>query len=567
MAEALVPRHRLRYTGAMARLYPPDPAMHDTGAERVVWEALRDQLPPDAVVFADVGLLDGTIEREIDLLVAWPGVGLAAIEVKGGAVQRVDGQWWQGSGAERHAIDPVYQVQQARHALTRLVDQHGLDAAHARSVHLVALPHVQVPPSWETPDLPRSLVIGRQDLGSAADRVKRAIQEHGQGQALLPESAVEPLVTYLTGPFPSQVDVLARAAEHEDHLDQLTHDQARLLDLFREHRRLQVLGAAGTGKTWLALEQARRLSRAGERVALLCYSRGLGRYLRQMTQTWPTRDRPAYVGLFHDLPVQWGAAAGDPDDSTYWERDLPLALGELAAGRPPGDLFDSVVVDEAQDFGELWWRSLLRCLRDPDAGGLFVFLDEGQRVFDRDGAVPMQVAPITLQDNLRSTKQIAQLCGSLRADVVRPRGWSGAPVRIVDVPLEQAVSAADDAVEALLDEGWQPGQVALLATGARHPQQVDVVGGSGYPAYWDEFFRGEDVFYGHVLGFKGLERTVVVLAVNGFHDEGRARTLLYTGMSRARTLLVVVGPRAGIERIGGEAVRRRLAEARAWAVC
>jgi len=75
------------------------------------------------------------------------------------------------------------------------------------------------------------------------------------------------------------------------------------------------------------------------------------------------------------------------------------------------------------------------------------------------------------------------------------------------------------------------------------------------------------VFCGHVLGFKGLERTAVVLAVlavNGFREPGRARRMLYTGLSRARVLLVVVGPRAEIECLGGEAVRRRLHDAAEW---
>ena len=72
----------------------------------------------------------------------------------------------------------------------------------------------------------------------------------------------------------------------------------------------------------------------------------------------------------------------------------------------------------------------------------------------------------------------------------------------------------------------------------------------GSPAYWDDFLAGTDVFYGHVLGFKGLERTAVVLAVNGFREPERARRMLYTGLSRARVLLVVVGPRAEIERPG-----------------
>src|SRR6218665_3387480 len=129
----------------MPRLLPTDPDFRDGGvAERAVWEALRDQLPDDAVVFSNVGLQDGATEREIDLLVAWPGVGLAAIEVKGGHVTRRDGHWWQGSRDAQHAFDPVHQVQEARHVLTGLLLQHGLEAAHARIAHIVALPHTPV---------------------------------------------------------------------------------------------------------------------------------------------------------------------------------------------------------------------------------------------------------------------------------------------------------------------------------------------------------------------------------------------------------------------------------------
>jgi ATP-dependent exoDNAse (exonuclease V) alpha subunit len=67
-----------------------------------------------------------------------------------------------------------------------------------------------------------------------------------------------------------------------------------------------------------------------------------------------------------------------------------------------------------------------------------------------------------------------------------------------------------------------------------------------------------------VLGFKGLERSVAVLAVNGFRDLERAREMLYVGLSRAQSLLVVVGERALLEQIGGAAVAKRLKAAERW---
>ena len=59
-------------------------------------------------------------------------------------------------------------------------------------------------------------------------------------------------------------------------------------------------------------------------------------------------------------------------------------------------------------------------------------------------------------------------------------------------------------------------------------------------------------------GFKALERPAVVLTVDGFHDELDPRGVLYTGMSRARDLLIVVAPGEVLEAAGGTKFHRRL---------
>ncbi len=531
-------------------------------AERVVWEALRDSLPDDAVLFHSLALLEEDREHEVDLLVAWPGVGLAAVEVKGGHVTRDRESWWQESAGQRRRIgSPVLQAQDGKHVLTRYLQRQGAGAGRARAAHVVALPFTRVARTWEAPDCPRDMLVDKDDVAQLAERVRAAVERHGAGRQPLQQADVARLVDLLSGQLPGQTALLSVAEEHEQRVSQMTRDQLRTLRHFRHHHRLCVVGGAGTGKTWLALEQARRLAAEGQRVALVCYSRGLARLFERETQQW--RRRPAYVGLFHRLPVEWGAQPG-ADDSDDFEVRLPRELGELAAARPPAELFDAVVVDEAQDFGDLWWRSLLRCLRDPERGGLFVFMDEAQRVFARRGHVPIAIPPYSLGENIRNTKNIAQLFSSLSEEPLHPRGVDGPKVRLVDVPVEQAVDAADDAVDSLLDEGFEPGQVALLTTQHRHPEQRHAVELGGWERYWDDFFDGDEVFYGHVLGFKGLKRPVVVLAVNGFRDVERAKEMLYVGLSRARTLLVVVGPRALLEQVGGAGVSSRLKKAERW---
>lgn len=105
----------------------------------------------------------------------------------------------------------------------------------------------------------------------------------------------------------------------------------------------------------------------------------------------------------------------------------------------------------------------------------------------------------------------------------------------------------------------RPEDVALLTTGSRHPEQIERQA-AGHGSYWESFWDAEQVFCGHVLGFKGLERSAVVLVVN---DEGReferSRERLYVGLSRARDELVVCGDPAFIREVGGPELASRLA--------
>jgi hypothetical protein len=197
-------------------------------------------------------------------------------------------------------------------------------------------------------------------------------------------------------------------------------------------------------------------------------------------------------------------------------------------------------------------------LNDPASDRLTVFTDEGQRVFGRYGHPPQPYTEVRLSENLRNTRQIAQTFGSLAQTQMRYRGADGDPVQFIPCTADRAIETADVAVNMLLDAGWPPQSVALLTTGSRHPLHVELVQNLGKAGYWNTFWDDDDAFFGHVLGFKGLERPAVVLAVNDFQHHERARELLYVGMSRARDLLVVCGDPDELRRVAGDGVMQRL---------
>ena len=550
-------------TGRMTTTGTETPRLANA-AERRVWDALVDQLGPDDVVIPGKRVTDHLKDHEVDFVVAIEGAGIVCIEVKGGEVWH-DGQtWWQGGRGHQHEIEPVRQVRDACYALRDYIEMDPRwTQGRLRWDHVVVLPNAELPDGFALAECPRWKIIDRTDLPNLFAKVRAILLTQEIDRPFLTAAGIAELKEALSGRGLPQRSVVARALENEDAADILTEHQSVILDAIRLLHRVEIRGGAGSGKTFLAMEQARRLARDGQRVALVCYSHGLASYLERITATWSRRQQPAYVGEFHDLGKRWGAPEG-PDESVrnddtvqFWEHDLPIHMADLAAQLEPGHRFDAIVVDEAQDFADAWWDPLLAALKDEDTGGLYVFTDEGQRVFNRLGSPPVPLVPLILDQNLRNTRQIANAFQPLVDHPMRFLGGEGPAVKYVPCSREDAMGAGDDEVELLLDQGWRPEDVALLTTGSRHPEQVERQA-AGSAAYWDSFWDAEQVFYGHVLGFKGLERRAVVLVVNEASAFERSRERLYVGLSRARDQLVVCGDPDFLREVGGPDLARRL---------
>lgn len=532
-----------------------------SASERYVYQALIDQLQDGDVVVCGQRVTDHLKDHEIDFVVAIEGAGIICVEVKGGEVWHDGSGWYQLRGGRKFNIEPVRQAREACYALRNYVENDPRwRQDRLRWDHVVALPHTELPAEFELPECPRWKVIDRNDLPDLAARLRHVLIRQELPRPLLTAEGIDQLRSVLSGRGLAQRDVVARALANDSAADALTEQQAVILGAIRLLNRVQVRGSAGSGKTYLAVEQARRLAAEGKRVALLCYSHGLASYLKRITAPWPRRQRPAYVGEFHSLAVRWGAPAGPTalePSVPFWEEQLPRQMLELAQNLDDGQRFDAVVVDEAQDFADSWWDPVLASLRDDEDGGLFVFSDEGQRVFDRQGTPPVPLVSLVLDRNLRNTRQIAATFRPLVDHPIRFLGADGPEVRFVACSREDAAATGDDQVEMLLDEGWRPEDVALLTTGSRHPEQV-ARQEQGNEAYWDSFWDTDQVFYGHVLGFKGLERRAVVLVVDAAGPVERARERLYVGMSRARDQLVVCGDRDFIAEVGGPVLAHKL---------
>ena len=264
-------------------------------------------------------------------------------------------------------------------------------------------------------------------------------------------------------------------------------DQVAVLDHARGIRRAVVTGPAGSGKSILAAEKARRFAREGFRTLLVCFNQRLASELLHETAEAPA-PHGLEVATFHRLCERLASEAGclppkppDPQPSEWWDRDLPHALAQ-AIDSPAVPRFDAVVVDEGQDFQRDWLDTLDLLLDKPGESPFWVFHDPGQALFRPDVVADVPgLTPLELFENRRNPGPVAELAARFYhggSDVTRHR-TGGAQVDFVEAePGPPAVDALRKVLHHLVEEEhvrpWEiaSGTSTSRAVTSRLPSEV-----------------------------------------------------------------------------------------------
>jgi len=386
-----------------------------------VYDALAAQLPEEWQVYHSVGWVTrgglGGQDGEADFVIAHPEHGVLVLEVKGGQEIRREpatGKWYSLDGrSEWHKLkhDPFDQAKTSKHVLLAKLQEHpALAKRWLTMAHAVCFPGVRKGALPLGPDAPLVLILDRDDLGRLLGRLEEIFAYHrleGRHQPL-GASGLEAVRRTLAPKARLRLPLGARLAEDEARMVQVSAAQMQILNLLSRTRRAAIHGGAGTGKTLLAVEKARRLAAEGFRTLLTCYNIPLEAHLRAATQGEANITVSRVHRLAHDHATAQGVTVGpllpDNPDRNYWQRELPEAF-DAALMKAPLD-FDAVVVDEGQDLDETWWTRLFLCLKDPDGGVFYAFLDPHQNLYGPRTGRLAQLPEFPLQQNMRNTRAI-----------------------------------------------------------------------------------------------------------------------------------------------------------------
>lgn len=123
--------------------------------------------------------------------------------------------------------------------------------------HGVVTPYSDFPGGFATPDCPRWMLHDRGDQATLAERVADNATRGGHGGRPPTDEDLELVAEIVRGRGFTEHDLNADAAERQARADRLTAEQATLLQVTRLLHRVEIRGGAGSGKTVLALAQAR----------------------------------------------------------------------------------------------------------------------------------------------------------------------------------------------------------------------------------------------------------------------------------------------------------------------
>lgn len=557
----------------MAKMYPEHPTYcrFESDAERTLYHELKHQLPDSVVVMHSVPLLLRPDERkelncEIDFVVIDPDRGVLVLEVKGGGVSRDSrtGQWHSiDADGNKHEInDPFQQAKRNRYALVEKLQEAPRTRAFKYHIrHAVAFPDRAVGNQYLGPDSDPDIVIdgpALQNLPRAIERALGTPAKHSRIGPLALDALVQALSPSIDVRRPSLGFALRQT---ESFIVQLTESQYRILRLLGRQRRAKIAGCAGSGKTMLAIEKARRLAEQGLTVLLTCFNASLASWMQysflpREIYGWPSdpTDYRLVVLHYHELarrlcmranipfPEPFGVEAQEETARFYREEAPDLMLQAL--DRVP-DRFDAVIVDEAQDFYDEWWVTLIELLADPDQSILYAFYDDNQLIYQQDVRIPIEGEPYVLNENIRNTRQIFQVFSKYYQGSEPPvcLGPDGPEVEHVPLNDTDLPTALRQTFEYLFEEEQIPLTDVVVLTPVRKDSRLNSLGRVGkWRLSWDRSGSQPDrVQVSTIHAFKGLEKPVVILTELDRAYPGNAEQLLYVGLSRARSHLIVLG--------------------------
>lgn len=544
----------------MAHMIPSEIGYYERkSGENDMFVALSN-LPSDYYVFhsyrvrqlVEGGLNDG----EADFLVFNPKYGCLFIEAKNGHVKRSeDGNWEYSSGIKMK--DPFDQACTTMYAVISKFndtfkgtkwEKYISNCKFLYCVWFPAYSEQQIKDANFGPNVVKDLIMPREALIDSTKYVEKMMQQIQKMHIVIKEPEIivdgksyqhklsqDESMDFLNHVLCPSFDIIPGMKKKyaEETYDKLLDEQCVVLDFLANQKSAAISGSSGTGKTYVALERAKRLVNNGDSVLFLCYNKNLKDFLE--------KERKIDGVDFYTIDG-FACKKCKTSEADYYK------LNEIITDEILSDSFryKHIIVDEGQDFGksEIDDSHILDTLAEyannTEGCSFFIFYDKNQLVNSKQ--IPSYLtnvdSKLTLYKNCRNTKKIADTAFSLidTKPIVYDGAMEGEQTRFIYYSsLEELEKRIDNVIEDIAKEN-EFGRVLITCKGMESNSLKDCVDPK---TNIYKSLSGKKTRVYTCSTFKGLEEDYVLLFDVDFNSFNKDDLSFYVGASRAKRKLYV----------------------------
>lgn len=529
----------------MAKMIPSAISIFEKNSlEDIIFESFEN-LSEDYYVFHSMQILhkeyNGTYDTEIDFIIFHPQKGVLIIEAKAGQIRYEDGEWLYSNGQQMKYGGPFNQAKINKYRLLSYVRDKGNKfnlTSKCFFGHAVCFPSINKNNLKRfplPPESPLDIIICWDDLHSIEEKIEKIFYwyKNENIQTNLNELETKYLINNILCPTLNLVPTVSIEYDIvQIKFNRLLEEQKNVLNFLEEQKSAVISGCAGTGKTMIALEKARRHSEKNDKVLFLCFNRALRDYLE-------SNYRDINIDYFTIDKFAYHTSLSSTDNIRLLKQYLEdVYLNEREF------IYKHIIIDEGQDFGKdfLEEQDIIRLLKlviDKKEGTFYLFYDKMQMIQSEN--VPEYITEadckLTLYKNCRNTYNIATTSMILlnNEPKLSPKAIIGSIPNLyfTTKPFNESLDLLDKIIGRHVENGIN--DIVILTPKANDKSALSTYKDSEYYSYKNKKFK-----WTTIRKFKGLEADVVILIEIDKKTIVDDKLLFYVGSSRAKMELEVI---------------------------
>lgn len=496
-------------------------------------------------------------QTEADFVVMAPGLGILVVEVKAHRqVQCKNGVWLLSYKPAKRS--PIKQANNAAFHLMNYLKDRGVDIAGIPISFVVWFTHVprnKIPMSSEVNP---AGFLGSEDLNRDVVEVLTEVMQknaHALNKKLsiekIPGAAIDKCLKVLRPDFEVVMTPQDRELEVQKWLDSAIQQQVEMYKVLEPMQSVLIQGIAGTGKTHIAIHEAKLAQIRGESTLFVCFNRLLAQYLEEQLAEYPL----VRVSTIHSLLKNIAEAEiPKPASEEWWKELLPALAKEKLGDSEFFGAFDTLIVDEAQDICLPKYLEILDLLLDKGFEGAKtrffgdfenqgIYLDGQKSLENLKAAVPRLYLTPALDINCRNSEDLGSAIMAFLDDEHSYKGYRRKDKSLGMTPVvvnsgQQVLPFVKSELTRLL-KIFSPEQIVLLSSSRE--KIVSLAESLDMKLTPVSESKTDRVRFGTIQEFKGLESLAVLLV----EFEGTLTPTwqnFYIGATRATSTLSFVLP-------------------------